>query len=882
MKDSKNKAKSIFYEALELTSQESRRAVIERECGEDTALRNQVEQLLKALENPEAERFLEVLPTLVGIQESNSGISEGAGDVIGPYKLLQIIGEGGFGVVFMAEQTVPVRRRVALKVIKPGMDSRNVVARFEAERQALAMMDHPNVAKVFDGGSTASGRPYFVMELVKGIPLTQFCDESRLDTRERLSLFEKICKAIQHAHQNGIIHRDIKPSNVLITLHDGEPVPKIIDFGVSKAIAQQLTEKTMFTQYGQMIGTPAYMSPEQAVYSGLDVDTRSDIYSLGVLLYELLTGTTPLEEDSLRGAAFDELCRRIREEDPPKPSARLSALGDTSVATAALRRSDPKKLGSLIRGELDWIVMKSLEKSRERRYQAASELSSDITRYLNDEPVLACPPSLWYRFYKFSRRNKAALTASALVVAILIIATGVSTGYAFQALEAKNKAIEEADTANAVMDFLMRDMLAQESIRPYIDGDINSDLERKLRFRHTLLDEKKNEDGSTEKNLRNLLEFGLLDASNAINNNMKLSEVINSSRRRISERFANQPKAEATVRLAIGMTLMNLGESQIAEEELHKCLAIRKAQFGLDHPNTLEAKRELGRCYLILGKTQDADELISAAVQSYSQILGNSHVDTLISIKTLFLLRQFQARHEEAKAILDELFKLTKNNDVATADLTAQVLFYKGMVSQKQGQFREAEQFYRESLTIHRQIDESMSTGQIMCNYQLGLLYLSDKKYDEAHAHLNVALNQGERAFESDSPMTSLIKRTLVRTFVAEEDYDAAWRLAETMPDDESTLIAFNEKIDKLSSENQYKKEIAEYREKLELMQSLENKYYALRALEKAVPTEARSENAAWTITIRQNEKGETTFSFHDEDENPVKYPEPPPLPEPR
>ncbi|HET6880872.1 MAG TPA: protein kinase [Pirellulales bacterium] len=347
-------------------------------------------------------------------------IVERLGTVIGRYKLLEQIGEGGFGIVFMAEQQEPVRRKVALKVLKPGMDTRQVVARFEAERQALALMDHPNIAHVFDGGTTAAGRPYFVMDLVKGVPITEYCDQNQIAPRERLELFLQVCEAVQHAHQKGIIHRDIKPSNVLISRHDGTPVVKVIDFGIAKALGQQLTEKTLFTNFAQLIGTPLYMSPEQAGMSDLDVDTRSDIYSLGVLLYELLTGTTPFDAQRFKDAGFDEMRRIIREEEPPKPSTRVSTVGKAAETASANRKSDPKQLSRLFRGELDWIVMKALEKDRDRRYETSNGLAMDIKRYLRDEPVLACPPSMVYRLRKFARRNQAVLTTMVLVTAALL------------------------------------------------------------------------------------------------------------------------------------------------------------------------------------------------------------------------------------------------------------------------------------------------------------------------------------------------------------------------------------------------------------------------------------------------------------------------------
>jgi len=413
---------AIFFAAREIGPAHERAAFLDEACSSDPDTRRRVEKMLAAQDK--AASFLEQ-PAQALAATIHTMPAEGAGTVIGPYKLLEQIGEGGFGVVFMAEQQHPVRRRVALKVLKPGMDTRQVVARFEAERQALALMDHPNIAKVHDGGSTELGRPYFVMELVKGIPITDFCDENHLTVRERLELFVPMCQAVQHAHQKGVIHRDLKPSNVLVTLHDGVAVPKVIDFGVAKAMGQQLTERTLFTKFAQMVGTPLYMSPEQAEMSGLDVDTRADIYALGVMLYELLTGTTPLDKDRLK-ENYDEIRRIIREEEPPRPSTRISTLGADAVTVSASRGSEPRKLSAQVRGELDWIVMKCLEKDRNRRYESVSGLVADVQRYLHDEPVQACPPSAWYRFRKFARRNKVALaSASVAGVAAVFLVTGI-------------------------------------------------------------------------------------------------------------------------------------------------------------------------------------------------------------------------------------------------------------------------------------------------------------------------------------------------------------------------------------------------------------------------------------------------------------------------
>src|SRR6185369_15305695 len=376
--------RELFLAALQQPTAGERAVFLDQECGSDANLRSDIEALLAEheqlgsyLESPAVAslRTLDLLPA-----------AERPGITIGPYKLLQQIGEGGMGTVWMAEQTQPVKRKVALKVIKPGMDSAQVVARFEAERQALALMDHVNIARVFDGGTTETGRPYFVMELVHGVPITRYCDDNHLTPRQRLELFIPVCQAIQHAHQKGIIHRDIKPSNVMITLYDGKPVPKVIDFGVAKATEQKLTERTLFTQYGAMVGTLEYMSPEQAEMSGLGVDTRSDIYSLGVLLYELLTGNTPLSHRRVKEAAYAEILRMIKEEEPPKPSTRLSESGEALASISAQRHMEPAKLTKLLRGELDWMVMKTLEKDRNRRHETAKDFAADVQRYLNDEP----------------------------------------------------------------------------------------------------------------------------------------------------------------------------------------------------------------------------------------------------------------------------------------------------------------------------------------------------------------------------------------------------------------------------------------------------------------------------------------------------------------
>ncbi len=726
-----------------------------------------------------ADRIREVFPAMLMMERPGVGATidftsttERIGETIGRYKLLERIGEGGFGVVYMAEQQHPVRRKVALKVLKPGMDSRQVLARFEAERQALALMDHPNIARVLDAGATDSGRPYFVMELIKGIPITESCDQHQRTPHERLQLFAQVCHAVQHAHQKGIIHRDIKPSNVLVMMHDTTPVVKVIDFGVAKALGQELTDKTLFTGFSQLIGTPLYMSPEQAGQSSLDVDTRSDVYSLGVLLYELLTGSTPLEKARLQQAAYEEVRRLIREDEPPTPSTRLSTAKDSLASISAQRRMDPTNLTRMVRGELDWIVMKALDKERTRRYDSPVELARDVERYLRNEAVEACPPSARYRFQKFLSRNKGpVLAASVLLLALVAGTVGTTWGLvraqravylaakraeaerqakqaALIAVEAEKKAKQTAETreaeTRAVLDFVTNRIFA--AARPEgVEGGLGREV--------------------------------------------TLRQALNESLPFLENAFVEQPLIEAKLRMTLGLSYYFLGEDTVAHDQIQAARSLFSLHAATDDPDALWSVTFLAMTYSLQGRYAEAMKLNEQTLALRRAKLGPHHADTLFSMSCLAGDYHSLGRKDEALRLTEETFALQKAHLGPTHSATLTTMGNLAQSYLAVGRHADALKLNQETLELRRVTLGPDHPYTLWSMNNLAETYFEMGQYDEALRRGQETLDLRRAKLGADH------RETLMSMQIVADSYAALGRSNDAVKHYEELLAEWEKKL---------------------------------------------------------------------------------------
>jgi serine/threonine protein kinase/tetratricopeptide (TPR) repeat protein len=674
-------------------------------------------------------------PTAAGGEFDSTVASAGAGaavlpfERVGPYRLLQPIGQGGMGEVFIAEQTHPLRRQVALKIIRLGMDSSEVVARFEAERQALAMMDHPYIARVFDAGTTESGRPYFVMEYIRGLPITEYCDRHRLGVRERLALFIKVAEAVQHAHQKAIIHRDLKPSNILVT--PGEPpTPKIIDFGVAKATAQRLTEKTMFTAMGQLIGTPEYMSPEQAELTGEDIDTRTDIYALGVILYELLTGVLPFDPAEFRKAGFDEMRRQIREVEWPRPSTRFSTLGPDTARVAKNRQTEGTRLASALRGDLDWITMKAMEKDRARRYETANGLAMDVARYLNGETVLASPPSAGYRLQKMARRHRGAFVSLGAILLVLLAATVVSTSLFLRARTEERRARTEAARSAQIAAF-MKKMLAGVGPSAAMGRDTKM-----------------------------------------------LREILDGTQKRVGSELAGQPEVEAGIRSVLASTYADLGEFAVAESSQALAVALLRKARGDSDSLTLEARSALAVLAGRLGRVSEAESLLVVTSDAQRKLLGGAHPQTLASLSALAEFYVYESRSAEAESLGRITVPLLRRTLGESDPLTQSTMLTLAGALTDDGRFAPAESLYLSVIgTLEREFGPDQPTA-LAARTSLGWMYRQAGRLPEAEKMTRETLVRERRVYGNDHSETqtavnnlAIILKELGRTAEAEPLY---------------------------------------------------------------------------------------------------------------
>ncbi len=800
-----------------------RAAFVAAQCSGDEAVRVEVLAILAHVEDTEQSEFLKSpaeLPTMGSaaefaptISSAGKGLSEAPPTHIGRYRIFSKIGEGGFGVVYMAEQREPVQRKVALKIIKLGMDTKQVIARFEQERQALALMDHPHIAKVLDAGATESGRPYFVMELVSGDPITEYCDRNSLSIHDRLSLFIQVCQAVQHAHAKGIIHRDIKPSNILVSTHDGRPHARVIDFGIAKATAARLTEKTFFTEHRQLIGTPQYMSPEQAEAS-LDIDTRTDVYSLGVLLYELLTGVTPFDARSLRSAAFAEIQRIIREVEPSKPSTRLSTLKDTLAGVAARRQIEPRRLSSIVRGDLDWIVMKALEKDRSRRYETANGFAMDIQRHLAGEAVVAAPPSAVYQLQKFVRRNRGVVVAATLVAAALILGM-VGTSIGLVRAEAQRKLAESARADEAVQ----RRLAEQERDRAV-------EAERKEREQRSLAEKREKEaariaefqasmlsktDVETmgrgiRSDFRSQVEAGLhsrfVDADGGQMRKMSeaeiaaallrfdeavapanptdvarhsidvnfLSPAVEASRKD----FVDQPLVEASLLSTLGSIFLSLDLHREGEALYRRALELRKGALGNEHTLVANSMGNVANALLLKGEHDAAEPFYRGSLEIHSKLSGPESSNAATSMSEMAKLLRAKGEYAEAEKMLRRALEIHRRALGNESIEVASDISTLALVLANRGDLAGAETLHREALTLERKLYGENHPGVALGMVNLAELLRQRGNLTEAEALMRDALAMQRRMHGEVHSEVAVALNNLAAALFSKGDYDAA------------------------------------------------------------------------------------------------------------
>ena len=739
MTDSKHdQLRALFDRALDLPAP-ARTKFLDGKCGHDPDLKRRLVAMLAAaddehgLTNPSGE------VTSASPSAASAAVGEGPGTRIGPYKLLQQVGEGGFGVVFLAEQEQPVARKVALKIIKLGMDTRQVVARFEQERQALAMMEHPNIARVLDAGATTTGRPYFVMELVKGAPIVEYCDKNNLTIEERLELFAHVCSAVQHAHGKGIIHRDLKPSNILVGTQDGRPQPKVIDFGIAKATSQKLTDKTLFTEHQQVIGTLQYMSPEQAEGS-LDIDTRTDVYSLGILLYELLTGSTPFDKETLRDAMYGEIRRMIREVEPPRPSTRLSESHDALASIAAHRRIEPRRLGLLLRGELDWIVMKALEKDRARRYETANGLAMDVRRYLVGDAVVAAPPSAGYRLRKFVQRHRAIVSAAAAVAIALLL--GV-VAFAWQARVAAG----ERDRARLLQESEAQARIAaQENAQKAIDQAKRAEAAQA-------------EEAKARTRAETIAEFvtTALRASDVNNAGGRagmtiLAAMDNAIADIASGRFQDDPETEAHLRNTIATILRNNGRPAEAHSLALQALQTHQRLHPGDHPDVAAGLNDVAWALVALGRRAEAEPLMVQSLQMYQRLYqgDNQHIAALLN--NVADVREDLGRAAEAEPLLEQALAMYRRLHQGDHRSVAKCLDNLAGVRSALGRFAEAEPLYVQALEMRQRLYHGDHPDLAVGLNNLAFVRVHLGRSEAAEPLFAQALAMRRRLFPGDHP----------------------------------------------------------------------------------------------------------------------------------